>query len=166
MKQVHESVRNSPTLRSPCPWSSCSACDACACGRTSRSGTVVFVVTLLRRSRSCRRRAPRRVTRSYHSVATVGNLAEMCMREVACLFAGVSRETSSYRARRRRQRPSSGRTSWTISAASRAIVLPLSAFNVFRRVPSALLIVPLDAQHASPFPSGRSGTPSSETAQD
>ena len=78
----------------------------------------------------------------------------------------ASRETSSCRARRRR--PASGRTfrTWATSAASSAVVFPVSGpkLNVFRRVPSAPLTVPLDARHASPSPSGRSGTPSSETA--
>ena len=78
----------------------------------------------------------------------------------------ASRETSSCRVRRRR--PASGRTFRATSAARSAVVFPVSGskLNVFRRVPSAPWTVPLDARRASPSPSGRSGTPSSETGQE
>ena len=126
------------------------------------------LVTEVAYRRPCRRRRRRRAARSYQSVATVGNFAEMFagVKEVDRLLVGPepfekrpvvgAAAATSFR---------SGRTFRATSAASSAVVFPVSGpkLNVFRRVPSAPLTVPLDAQHASP--SRRSGTPSSETAR-
>ena len=88
--------------------------------------------------------------------------------------AGAFRETSGCQARRRRRRPASGRAvpcgHGRPASCAFNVALPVSGpkLSVFRRLPSASwkLTVPQDAsrQHASSSPSGRSGTPSSETA--